>query len=276
VTPNLRDARRPRLPVPADTWKPVTMVEDMRTAVFASMDIPPLFKYALIGDDYYEDGGVIDNLPIRFGTEIEECDLLFVLPLNATFEEEVNLQSVFKRLSRVMEVRQGVLERNSFKMLYLYNELAGLRRAAQSHEESLKEYRSVVKDIHRKLHDPGDWAETRIEALKGILEEMIPSDIRLRLDSEIHDPAATSGESRADRVLHREHTMVQVFSICPAPELAINTTEFWKTKEAGKAFRLMYECTRSELQKYDFTAEPGWIRMALVSPHGQVTYLEDF
>ncbi len=102
-------------------------LDDLRDAVFSSMDLPPLFKYSKIKDHFYEDGGVIDNLPIQFGTESEHCDLLFILPLNATFSQEVNHRSIIKRLLRVMNVRQGVLERNSFKMVYLYNELAALR-----------------------------------------------------------------------------------------------------------------------------------------------------
>jgi Beta-L-arabinofuranosidase, GH127 len=45
-----------------------------------------------------------------------------------------NQRSIIKRLWRVMDVRQGVLERNSFKMLYLYNELAALRHRTEELE----------------------------------------------------------------------------------------------------------------------------------------------
>src|SRR5262245_7736713 len=105
----------------------------MRDAVFTSMDLPPLFPYMYREQDpghYYEDGGVVDNLPVWFATNIEQCDLLFMLPLNASFEAPVNHRSIMNRLFRVMDVRQGVLERNSLKMAYLYNELAALRAAA--------------------------------------------------------------------------------------------------------------------------------------------------
>ena len=53
--------------------------------------------------------------------------MIFILPLNADFEQAPNNTSIVARLFRVMEVRQGVLERNGFKMIYLYNELAALR-----------------------------------------------------------------------------------------------------------------------------------------------------
>jgi predicted acylesterase/phospholipase RssA len=105
----------------------------MRDAVFTSMDLPPLFPYMYREQDpghYYEDGGVVDNLPVWFATNVEQCDLLFMLPLNASFEAPVNQTSITQRLFRVMDVRQGVLERNSLKMAYLYNELAALRAAA--------------------------------------------------------------------------------------------------------------------------------------------------
>ena len=52
------------------------------------MDLPPLLPYLSIRTDkteLFEDGGVVDNLPMRFGTEIEECNLLF----RAAFERFV-------------------------------------------------------------------------------------------------------------------------------------------------------------------------------------------
>jgi predicted acylesterase/phospholipase RssA len=190
-------------------------------AVFASMDIPPLFPYVRIRldrEEVFEDGGVVDNLPVWFGTHVEGCDLLFVLPLNASFAEPVNQTSVAARLFRVMDVRQGVLERNSLKLAYLYNELA----AAQVGQE----------DAAR--------------ALKM-------------------------------RKLRRKHRPVSVFAICPAHPLAIGTAEFWKAKEAGRAFDLMYSATKYELEeKFEEATNPGWIRMALVSPFGERTYADDF
>ncbi|MHB8404554.1 MAG: hypothetical protein ACYDCJ_03930 [Gammaproteobacteria bacterium] len=99
------------------------------------MDLPPLFPYFEKDNRLFEDGGVIDNVPIIFAsyqdTTREGCDLIFVLSLNSDFEEKANRTSVIARLFRVMDVRQGALERNSFKMLYLYNELAVLRQAAR-------------------------------------------------------------------------------------------------------------------------------------------------
>jgi len=113
-----------------------------KRAVFASMDLPPVFPYTKVKidvDEWFEDGGVVDNLPIWFGTQIESCDLLFVLPLNATFAEPVNQTSVTKRVYRVMDVRQGVLERNAFKLAYLYNELAALRNAQSTVETPIRQ-----------------------------------------------------------------------------------------------------------------------------------------
>jgi hypothetical protein len=193
------------------------------------MDIPPLFPYTAIDNDFFEDGGVIDNLPIRFGTEVEECDLLFILPLNASFERKVDQRSLLRRLARVTEIRQGVLERNSFKMIYLYNELASLR-------EELSELKGR-KDAARSGH------------------RTVARDVKVLSEKKI-----------ADRALARTHNVVHVFSICPAPELMLTTTEFWKTKEAGKAFRFMYEVTKNELKRFTHLVNSNQIRMALVSP----------
>lgn len=121
----------------------VDPLQRSKIAVFASMDLPPLFSYVTIRtdrDELFEDGGVVDNLPMRFGTEIEDCNLLFVLPLNASFEEEAAQNSVIRRLFRVMDVRQGVLERDSIKLARLYNDQRWLVRELISRDlSSMKE-----------------------------------------------------------------------------------------------------------------------------------------
>ena len=234
VTANL-PTRRARPVVAEDSYRVVRdeneklTLENIRRDVFCSMDIPPLFPYTAIDSDFFEDGGVIDNLPIRFGTEFEKCDLLFILPLNASFERKVDQRSLIRRLARVTEIRQGVLERNSFKMIYLYNELA------------------VLKEKLRQLEAREDVANAEQGTGTSRLKELSQGKI-------------------ADRALAREHKVVHVFSICPAPELMLTTTEFWKTKEAGKAFRFMYEVTKNELKRFTHLVGSNQIRMALVSP----------
>jgi len=114
-----------------DPSEPRKFIAGVKAAVFASMDLPPLFPYATQGNSLYEDGGVIDNLPIQFPAT-KNCDLIFILPLNSDFEQTPNQSSIIVRLLRVMDVRQGALERGGFKMLYLYNELAALRDALRA------------------------------------------------------------------------------------------------------------------------------------------------
>ena len=242
VDPNLPVGMRPSQKATPESWRAAKSIDDMHNAVFASMDIPPLFKNVMIEDEIFEDGGVIDNLPIRFGTEFENCDLLFILPLNASFSQRPDQQSIIKRLFRVMDVRQGVLERNSFKMIYLYNELAALRHAVEN----------------------ATSAATAAVAAAAAPPSGSNDDVE--------------GASASERAMHRKHKPVQVFSICPSPELLINTAEFWKTAESGQAFRLMYRTTKSELRQFFYRDRPtpDWIRMARVDPQGEVTYLTDF
>jgi predicted acylesterase/phospholipase RssA len=209
----------------------------MRDAVFASMDLPPLFPYVYrqhgLGH-FYEDGGVVDNLPVWFATEIEQCDLLFILPLNASFEEPVNHRSIVRRLFRVMDVRQGVLERNSLKLAYLYNELAALRSAPAAGAAG-----------------PGAWAGVGL--------------------------ASTDTHSLAGRAMARHHDPVSVFAICPQQPLAINTSEFWKPRAAAEAFELMYTATRTELsQRFEELTDPTWLRMTLVAPQGERLTIDEF
>lgn len=236
---NASGRRRPL--EPPDRWTRASTLEDLEQAVFASMDLPPLFEYVRIGDEVFEDGGVVDNLPIYFGTGIEKCDLLFVLPLNASYASGAGRRRILRRMQRVLAIRQGALERKALKDVYLYNELAALR---------------------------GQLGGTRLDDVP-ILADTSPAG---------SDPALRefAARSLAERAAARVHRPVQVFAICPDEPLGIDTMEFWKTEAAGRAYRLMREHTRWELERFDFEAEPNWIRMALVGPGGEIHYLEDF
>lgn len=236
---NVSGRRRPL--EPPDRWTRARTLDDLEEAVFASMDLPPLFEYVRIGDETFEDGGVIDNLPIYFGTGIEKCDLLFVLPLNASFASGVDRRGILRRMQRVLTIRQGALERRALKDVYLYNELAALR--------------GPLGD-GRRANDPVSLAASPAGS-----------------DSALEESASRSLDERAAGRVHRP---VQIFAVCPDEPLGIDTLEFWKTREAGRAFRLMREHTRYELERFDFEAEPNWIRVALVGPSGEVRYLEDF
>jgi predicted acylesterase/phospholipase RssA len=281
VEQNLPKGLRPRQKATPDLWKAAVSVDDLQHAVFASMDIPPLFKNVEIGDDIFEDGGVVDNLPIKFGTEFENCDLLFILPLNASFAQKPDQRSIVKRLFRVLDVRQGVLERNSFKMVYLYNELAALRDQAAGYLDASERYEAALRELRRELASSGESVDIDSLAMKidnalaategGNPPSVIPAIVAA-------PETATAEGSAIKRALTRKHKMVQVFSICPAPELLINTAEFWKTSESGHAFRLMYKTTRNELKQFFDRDQPApdWIRMAKVSPEGDVDYLMDF
>jgi NTE family protein len=193
-------------------------LDRLKLAVYASMDLPPLFPYMRIHTkrgEWFEDGGVVDNLPMRFGTEIEECNLLFVLPLNASFAEHIEHDSVVKRLFRVMDIRQGVLEHNSIKLARLYND-------------------------------------------------------KIRLENKVHQPGGATGTAA-------KRPLLSVFAICPEQPLAIGTAEFWKTKEAGEAFDLMYSATCTALNdKFLDLSDPNDLRMTLVGPQGQTSIRDDF
>lgn len=119
---------------------------DLRSAVFTSMDIPPVFPRVHEDGDAYEDGGVVDNLPIRYTTRLEGCNLLFVLPLNASFRTEHSDRSVTRRLARVMTVRQGALERTALRDISLYNRLI----EAGAPEPGFMAGRRCLDELHLK------------------------------------------------------------------------------------------------------------------------------
>jgi predicted acylesterase/phospholipase RssA len=114
-----------------DRARLATSLDRVKQAVFTSMCLPPLFPYSEVSTPndttWCEDGGVIDNLPIRLGTVFDDCDLLFVLPLNASFFESRRPRHLFTRMKRVMDVRQGILERQALKTAYQYNIILALK-----------------------------------------------------------------------------------------------------------------------------------------------------
>jgi len=96
--------------------------EELEAAVFASMDIPPLLaRIKGAKGQRYEDGGVVDNLPVRYATWYEGCNLLFVFPLNASFRQKPSDWGLLARLMRVNDIRQGVLEHDALTEIGLYN-----------------------------------------------------------------------------------------------------------------------------------------------------------
>jgi hypothetical protein len=164
-----------------------------------------------LGGNYFEDGGIINNLPLLFPA-MEKCDFIFVLPLNSDFEETPNHRSVFNRLARVMEVRQGALERASLKDQYLFNELAELRKYAHALEQRL---------VEAKIDPP---AVPVSEALNRALRERT------------HVPAK----------------IFAICPKREFAESIIDTHELWKKKEAGDAFEHMREATRKEMSNLSF------------------------
>ncbi|MGH7563204.1 MAG: hypothetical protein ACREK5_02120, partial [Gemmatimonadota bacterium] len=151
--------------------------------------------------------------------------------------------SIVQRLERVMTIRHGALERKSLKDVYLYNELAALREACEG-----------------AAQDPAFELET-------------PTDLPVQAEEARRESARHTLAERARRRVHRP---VQIFAVAPDEPLAIDTIQFWRTEEAGRAYRLMEEYTAYELEKFDFDAPPNWIRVALIGPQGEVRYLEDF
>lgn len=220
-------------------------IKDISDAVFTSMSLPLVFEPILKKDEdgkdqYYEDGGVIDNLPAWFGTELEQCDLLFVLTLNANFEKQVERGMLLKRLLRALDVRQGVLERKSLQLISQYNKITRLQNEAN-------DYRRLLEELSAKLVHSDAQSTFKITSLL----EKHPD------------------EGAPDR---RE---VDIFAICPgrgvpeqdkpAPKPLIGTIEFWKNKEAAKAFCRMEDATKCELEQFFQTKKQ----------HGQLIVVED-
>lgn len=118
-------------------------LKNLKDGIFASMTFPPLIPQQAIGSALYEDGGVVDNLPIYFGSVIEDCDYLFILPLNLSADverQQINTRSIISRIIRVLGVREGSQEELSLKKFGLSNELGHARWLVSKLEEGRGEY----------------------------------------------------------------------------------------------------------------------------------------
>ena len=179
-------------------------LERTADAVFASIKLAPLFPYSKIGDGLFEDGGVIENLPLRFGAPIEDCDLLFVLPLNATSRgPEAPKRTLLKRVLRVADIRQGVLEARALKTA------DNINRFAQRIE------RLGVRSQHDGRR--GDAPEgVAAEALSGVREEIAE--------------------------FNTEYKLLYIFTVCPSGNLELGTFDFWNRRSTQDAFDLMCTC----------------------------------
>ena len=181
----------------------------------------------------------MDNLPIYFGTGIEKSDLLFVLPLNASFASSVDRRWILRRMQRVLTIRQGALERRALKDVYLYNELAALAVGV----------RAARADRH-------------------------PSSSRAR-PRDLEPPSRGASRSLVERA--SGESIGRSRSSPSAPTSPWESTRSSSgRRRSGACVPPHAEYTRYELERFDFDAGPNWIRVALVGPSGEVRYLEDF
>jgi NTE family protein len=210
----------------------------LKMGVFASMDLPPLFPYTKCNEDLFEDGGVIDNLPLSFAA-VDNCDLIFVLPLNSDFEQEPNDKSMVARISRIMDVQQGALERNGFKLLYLYNEVAALRNRIQE-LESDKRTAEIAADTEGQTN---------------------------------------SHQRPLKRAMQRTNQEIKIFAVCPDKAFVrttVNTRDLWNTRGSHIAFDVMYSATADMLSTFDFAEPQRGSHVAMIRRSGTYYLDHDF
>lgn len=184
-------------------------LERTADAVFTSMNLGPVFPFAKVGDTAFEDGGVVDNLPFRFGAPIEDCDLLFVLPLDTTFQQhDVPRRTLIKSVQRVADVRRGVLEAHALKTADTINRFA----------QRIERLEFGITTMAASAPPDGVAAE----ALGGVREEIAE--------------------------FHSEYKLLYVFTVSPSGKLELGTFDFWKRRAVQDAFDLMYLQTKRELQ----------------------------
>ena len=87
-------------------------LQRLTDAIFASLGQAPLLPGKIQGA-FFEDGDVLDPVPMRFAVPIESCDLVFVLPSNGPLEIDGNSRE--QRMRRIAHLQRAALERVSLK-----------------------------------------------------------------------------------------------------------------------------------------------------------------
>src|SRR6185436_11825334 len=142
----------------------------------------------------------------------------------------------------------------AFRDIYLFNEIAYLREHAKHQEGTLQRIMEILESKKEML------PEVQQQVAAEIQKVLVPVTIENTKAGDI---------TPLQRALRRKHKPVQVFAICPAPKLKINTAQFWKTKEAGWAFKLMYEATKLGLEhKFESVIAENYVTMWKISDRG--------
>ena len=174
--------------------------------------------------------------------------------------------------------------------IFGYSEPQAIWKGAIAARHFLDEDKPIIRHAFARARETGGLSfEARVRWPDGSIHWV--AVVGRMMDDETGTPVRMSGvvaditerkraeaarRTLAERAMRRVHRPVQIFAVAPDEPLALDTIEFWRTEEAGRAFRLMDEHTRYELEKFDFDAPPNWIRVALIGPQGEVRYLEDF
>ena len=138
-----------------------------------------------------------------------------------------------------MDVQQGALERHGFKLLYLYNENAALRR---------------------------------------YINEFCP-DKATKESPDGPEPKNASRAYPLEYALQREHQEIKIFAVCPDKsfvQTTLNTRDIWNTKGARIAFDVMYRTTSELLENYSFDELQKAAHVALIRRAGSYIYDHDF
>lgn len=194
-------------------------------AIFSSMSLPPVGRQAGADASLYEEGTLSETLPLRFAAPIENCDLVFILPLDGGHASGSGRHTILKRMLRVMDSRKSALSHAALKNADMINRFA----------ERMDRIKFGINALAPNVRGEGFGAE----ALAGLREEVAEFD--------------------------QEYRRLYIFTIAPSGELELGDFGLWRRREADDAFDLMYVQTRRELgMRFFEDIEPEDARVVMV------------
>ncbi len=182
---------------------PLTRTAD---ALFGALDLAPLF--ARTGEEGADGADLLERLPLGIATELEACDLLFVLPLNcgANVAAEWGVGGS-RHFARILGAHKAAIERAQLREIDATNQFA----------QRIERIEFGLKAMATASPPEGVAAE----AYNGLQEEIAEFNF--------------------------ENRMRYVFTTAPAGRVELGAGDFWKGDQLRDAFDLMYLQTKREL-----------------------------
>jgi len=153
--------------------------EDRKKILLATSAIPFLFPKEKIGDYYYMDGSMVDNLPVEPLYRLEKCEIIVVvhLGLNYGYIEYKKFPD-----ARILEIRPKHDLGGVFAGTLDFKAENAIQRIQQGYDDTIELFQEIEKSYRREKDSLLQWKTMQVRetsALKKIAKERMELQKRL-------------------------------------------------------------------------------------------------